>query len=248
MKNILTIDDDVVILETISAQLENMGFTPIKAYNGKMGLEMAETQTPDLIILDVNMPGISGFEVLKELRKKDDTKEIPVIMLTSVSERGQVLQARRYNVIDYVLKPHTIQSLTKRFHVAYEMKKKRLSKKKPGESKPILISRGGKKTIVTFRGNITGKTRDEAQKVLGPTFRQLSKHDSFILDLRAIPSLSSSDIFFFEKLLREYDEEKLYISAGTNLDFLQKNTLSFQKDRLFSSMGEVMSVIEDKVS
>lgn len=244
MKNILTIDDDVIIVETISAQLASLGLQSTKAYNGKMGLEMAETQNPDLIILDLNMPEMSGFDVLKELKKKDETRDIPVILLTSNSNKADVINARKFNVIDYVLKPHSFKSLTKRFHIAAEIRKKTLLGRKPVSKYSVVVSRGGRKTTVAIRTELNEGTRREALKILGPTFRQLIKHDHFIVDLRSIKTLKNGDVFFLEKLLKDFNPDKLFIAAGENHDFLEKHTLTLHKERLFSSMGEVLSVID----
>ncbi len=85
-KRILIIDDDPDQVETVSMMLESKGFEPIAAYDGKEGLAKAKSEKPDLIILDVMMPNMDGYEVSKELKKDETLENIPVIMLTAVGE------------------------------------------------------------------------------------------------------------------------------------------------------------------
>lgn len=244
MNNILTIDDDVIVLETLNAQLSSLGYKTMQACTGSMGLELAETRNPDLILLDLNMPGMNGFEVLKELRKREVTREIPVILLTSISDKFHVIQAKRFGVVDYVLKPYSMDSLMKGFNTARQYALKRKIAQRAPNTRGVLVSRGGRKTVVTFRNNLNEKTRDEAGKVVGPTFRQLSRYDDFILDIRAIESLNSQDIFFLEKLLKDFDPGKLYVAAGRHAETFSEKTCFFESNRIFSSLGEVNSVIE----
>ena len=87
-KKVLIIDDEpdnVAIVETMLSELG--GICTISAPDGYSGLEQAKKAKPDLIILDVQMPGKSGFEVFSELKKDDSTKDIPVIMLTGIGEK-----------------------------------------------------------------------------------------------------------------------------------------------------------------
>ncbi len=244
MNNILTIDDDVIILETLNAQLTSLGYRTMQAYSGKMGLELAETRNPDLIVLDLNMPGMGGFDVLRELRKKETTKDIPVILLTSASDRFHVLQARRFGVIDYVLKPHSMGSLVKSFNIAKQYSLKRKISKRAVNERRVLVSRGGGKTIVAFRNLFDEKTRKEAQKVLGSTFRHLTRYDDFIIDLRGVYGLKGNDVFFLEKLLRDFNLEKIYVAAGENRRVFSEKAFSIEENRIFNSLGEVPSVID----
>ena len=85
-KKILIIDDDPDLVEAVSMLLEASGLVPLAAYGGEEGLAKAKSETPDLIVLDIMMPGIDGYEVAKRLSADDGLSGIPVIMLTAVTD------------------------------------------------------------------------------------------------------------------------------------------------------------------
>ena len=85
-KKILVVDDEKEFVNTISARLEPMGYEIIPAYNGQEALDKATSEMPDLIILDIMMPGMDGLEVLHKLRDNPKTFPLNVIMLTAKGE------------------------------------------------------------------------------------------------------------------------------------------------------------------
>lgn len=85
-KRILIVDDDPDLVEAVSMLLEAEGMEPLAAYGGEEGLEAARTQNPDLIVLDIMMPDKDGYAVAKELAADDKLSELPVIMLTAVTD------------------------------------------------------------------------------------------------------------------------------------------------------------------
>jgi CheY-like chemotaxis protein len=80
--NILVIDDDPKAVELVATALEPEGFHILRAYNGETGVAMAETERPDLIMLDLLMPGMNGFEVLDRLAESPVTRQLPIIVFT----------------------------------------------------------------------------------------------------------------------------------------------------------------------
>lgn len=92
-KKVLVVDDDVNTVKFLSAALEENGYEAVGAYNGKEGLEKIESEKPDLVILDVMMPKKTGFVLFKQLRRSDEHRDLPVIMLTGVADVLQDLDA-----------------------------------------------------------------------------------------------------------------------------------------------------------
>ena len=84
-KKILIVDDDQDVIVFLTTVLEDKGYQVIHALNGRIGLEMATTEAPDLILLDLMMPQKSGISLLGDLKEDDQLKKIPVIMVTGVS-------------------------------------------------------------------------------------------------------------------------------------------------------------------
>ena len=99
-KKVLVVDDDPNTVKFLSAALEDNGYEPIGASNGKEGLEKIMSEKPDLVILDVMMPKKTGFVLFKQLRRDDNFKDLPVIMLTGVAEILEDLDAQSEDTLE----------------------------------------------------------------------------------------------------------------------------------------------------
>jgi two-component system sensor histidine kinase/response regulator len=108
---ILAIEDEPSILENVLETLELGGFKALGAPDGLAGLELARQHLPDLIISDVMMPGMDGYDVLLALRSEAATASIPFIFLTARAERAAVRQAMEFGADDYLVKPFTTSEL-----------------------------------------------------------------------------------------------------------------------------------------
>ncbi|NES79279.1 MULTISPECIES: response regulator [Okeania] len=120
MKKILVIEDEKVILEIITDVLEAENFIAIEAENGRRGVEKALEIVPDLIICDVMMPELDGYEVLKLLRKNLVTETIPFIFLTAKSTKADLREAMELGADDYLTKPFTRDELMKAINTRLE--------------------------------------------------------------------------------------------------------------------------------
>jgi DNA-binding response OmpR family regulator len=105
MKRILVVDDEIGALTLIGIMLERGGFQVLKAQNADAALETLESETPDLFILDVMMPGMNGIELCQLLRQRDDTKDIPILILSARGDAKSVIQGIEAGATDYLLKP-----------------------------------------------------------------------------------------------------------------------------------------------
>ncbi|MFC1493246.1 PleD family two-component system response regulator [candidate division KSB1 bacterium] len=85
-KKVLVIDDDENQVRFLTVALEEFGYETLKAYNGREGLELIQNEKPDLVLLDLMMPKKTGFTLFHQLRKDDEFKNLPVIMLSGVAE------------------------------------------------------------------------------------------------------------------------------------------------------------------
>jgi len=123
-KTILIIDDEEDFCYFVKKNLEAISnYEIITATKGKKGLQIARKEKPDLILLDIMMPGIDGLEVLKRLKKNENTQNIPVIMLTAKDEDESKIRALGSFCDDYIVKPvenvelkgkiHKVLSITK---------------------------------------------------------------------------------------------------------------------------------------
>src|SRR3989304_5082011 len=110
-KRILVIDDDPILLELLSSHLQMAGYSPFITTDGATGLHLADEAQLDLLILDVMMPGMDGWEVCARLRRKSN---LPIIMLTAKGEELDKLRGFRLGVDDYVTKPFSFAELVAR--------------------------------------------------------------------------------------------------------------------------------------
>jgi DNA-binding response OmpR family regulator len=108
---ILVVEDDVDILRLITYNLETSGFEVATAQDGYEGLALARRRVPDLIILDLMLPGLDGFEVCKELKRNEATRRTPLLMLTARGEEVDRIVGLELGADDYVVKPFSPREL-----------------------------------------------------------------------------------------------------------------------------------------
>lgn len=105
MKKILAVDDEKHIVRLVQVNLERAGYQVVTAFDGKEALEKVASENPDLVVLDVMMPYMDGFEVLQNLRKNPGTRDLPVIMLTAKAQDADVFRGWQSGVDCYLTKP-----------------------------------------------------------------------------------------------------------------------------------------------
>lgn len=108
---ILVCDDERHIVRLIQVNLEREGYEVVTAYDGKDGLEKVKAHKPDMMVLDVMMPYMDGFEVLKNLRMDPDTRELPVIMLTAKAQDQDIFMGYHVGADMYLTKPFNPREL-----------------------------------------------------------------------------------------------------------------------------------------
>jgi two-component system, OmpR family, alkaline phosphatase synthesis response regulator PhoP len=111
---VLIVDDEISILEIARRYLEHAGFMVLEARDGLTGLNLARTQQPDVIVLDVMLPKLDGWHVLEELRFTNLERRIPVLMLTARGEESDRLRGLESGADDYLLKPFSPRELVAR--------------------------------------------------------------------------------------------------------------------------------------
>lgn len=105
------IDDDLELTRLVSGALEEEGWEVLTSNDGEAGLELILVEQPDLIVLDVMMPGLTGWEICKYLRSKPDWNNTPILMLTGIGERMNALTAPLYGADAYLDKPFDIDDV-----------------------------------------------------------------------------------------------------------------------------------------
>lgn len=136
-KTILIIEDDKNINDILAFKFEKEGYKTISAFDGVMGLEMALGENPDIILLDVMLPGMDGFEVCRKIRDKSN---VPIIMLTAREDEVDKVLGLELGADDYITKPYSARELTARVKAnlrrsAYEV--------------PVQVASGNEDTVVS---------------------------------------------------------------------------------------------------
>ena len=123
-KKILIVEDELTLRTPMAFGLRDEGFTVIEAENGEQGLALAFAEKPDLILLDLIMPGVDGMAVLRELRKNPWGKEVPVMLLTNLNETEKITESVESKVYEYLLKSDwSLDDVVKKIKEKLEIKK-----------------------------------------------------------------------------------------------------------------------------
>jgi len=105
-KKILVIEDDKFLRELIIRKLLDNGFVTVEAGNGEEGIKKVKEEKPDLILLGLILPSIDGFEVLSQIKKDENLKFIPVVILSNLGQKEEVEKGLKMGAIDYLIKAH----------------------------------------------------------------------------------------------------------------------------------------------
>ena len=136
-RTVLVIDDEQPIVEILKFNLTKEGYMVLEAYDGAAGLELAITKNPDLILLDVMLPRMDGFEVCRKIREKSS---VPIIMLTAREEEVDKVLGLELGADDYMTKPFSVRELTAR--VKANLRRTTIDKATPGsgDSNNVIVS------------------------------------------------------------------------------------------------------------
>jgi DNA-binding response OmpR family regulator len=107
-KTILLVDDDLTLREMYEERLKAEGFNIVQASNGEEALAKAKEVKPSVLLLDIMMPKINGFDVLKDLKANPDTKDIPVIVLSALIQDVDRAEGKKLGAFDYIVKSETM--------------------------------------------------------------------------------------------------------------------------------------------
>jgi len=105
-KNILIVEDDKFLRELIAQKLTKEGYDASEAFDGEEGIKKIKEEKPDLVLLDLILPGIDGFEVLSKMKEDSALSSIPVIILSNLGQKEDVEKGLKLGAVDYLIKAH----------------------------------------------------------------------------------------------------------------------------------------------
>ncbi len=121
--SVLIIDDNIQNLQVLSEILRSRNYKVAMAKDGLRGLKFAETKNPDIILLDIIMPGMDGFEVCRQLKSKNNTKDMPVIFISALNETEDIVKSFQAGGADYVTKPFQGEEVLARVEAHLNLRK-----------------------------------------------------------------------------------------------------------------------------
>lgn len=154
--SVLIVEDEPEIREMLNFSLTRAGFTVIEAATGEMALQRLDTDLPDILIVDWMLPGMSGVELAKRIRRDELTSALPLLMLTARSEEADVLKSFESGIDDYMSKPFSPKELVARI--------KALLRRSGAPENDVLEASGIRIDLVSHRLTIEGKNIN-----IGPT-------------------------------------------------------------------------------
>ena len=160
-KLVLAIDDEKDILRLVQYNLEREGYQVLCAKSGEDGLETARAKQPDLIILDLMLPGMDGLEVCKILRSNKDTKHIPILMLTAKGSEIDQILGLELGAVDYITKPFSVKVLSARVKNIFRNKETKSDESMKLRIGELVIDR--ERRSFTIGGKPVGLTKLEFQ-------------------------------------------------------------------------------------
>ncbi|MDX1454346.1 MAG: response regulator [Gammaproteobacteria bacterium] len=122
MALVLIVDDSPTEVHVLKTHLEKNGFETVIAEDGETGLKVAKEAKPDLIVMDVVMPGMSGFQTTRQLAKDAETQNIPVVIVTTKDQETDKVWGMRQGAYDYLVKPVTEKQLVDKVNEALASK------------------------------------------------------------------------------------------------------------------------------
>lgn len=158
-KKVLVVDDERDLVELIGMNLQRNGYDISSAHDGATGLDLARKQKPDLLILDVMMPGLSGRDVTMALKSDPDTAGIPILMLTAKTEETDIIVGFSMGADDYVTKPFSMKVLMARVSAVLRRKASIEPAQPMLAAGPVVIDQG--KHEVTVQGKPINLTPTE---------------------------------------------------------------------------------------
>jgi CheY-like chemotaxis protein len=237
MNTVLAIDDDKTTLGILESQLNGLGYRVFTERAAVKGVEIAKGFNPDVILLDLHMPVMDGFEVLGALRRDKTTRDIPVIMLTSNKEKDTVVEAMRHGVIDYIVKPYNPDKLNLKIRAAINYGG---MKRQQNMDVFIEISRKGDMSVIMMRGSIAEKGfQSDVKTVFNSFFMKQINDKVCIFDIRNVNEMKDEDIEEFVKIINMFSGTKKKIVARRHYGAIVASTNLEELAELFLSFGDL---------
>ncbi len=245
---ILAVDDSATSLAMINNNLKELGYSIVTAKTGRKGIDLAVAGNPDLILLDIEMPDMNGYQVLEELKGNKITNNIPVIMLTAHTHKDFVTQALKYGIVDYIVKSASREIFKKKVNTALLYSKIQKRENAAEKDRHVTILRQNARTTISFRVNMSSDdAKKEIETTLSGAFISMILKDIIVLDIRALAEISQEDISDFKAVITKFGDRELHILAGRHYGPLMALSEFKESVHLFITPGDLEIFFESKI-
>jgi DNA-binding response OmpR family regulator len=244
---ILTVDDSRTIRMIVKKALTPYEVEVLEAENGMDGLELAIKEKPDLIILDITMPVMTGVEMLHKLKAVDALKNIPVIMLTAESGKDNVMQIVKMGVKDYMVKPFRGEQLVDRVGTVLTLEEKLIKPSESEESSEIGFFRAkGDVVILTLPEKITRNVGMQIESALKEKSAQMNVAGTrkMILDIGRVKDFGMTTIQLIISIINSGIRTKLQMRM-TASDTQKEAMKGFHETTSISTWPSIEQAIAD---
>ena len=204
---VLVVDDQQANVRMVGALLTRSGYQVLPATSGVEGLELARGRKPDVVLLDMRMPGMDGFEVMAAMRADPDIRDLPVIFLTADNDRDNLVRAFESGAIDYVTKPFVAEELIARVRTHVDLKRsrdalRRFAQEKQQMAELVAHDLRNYFANIVFAADMVGGAARSAED---PTLQRLSE---------SIRSSADSGMLFLQAFL----EQQEHVAHGAEVE------------------------------
>lgn len=206
-ETILVVDDYEMSVNILELDLTERNYEVLKAYNGLDGLAIANEKVPDVILLDIQMPGINGFETLKRLRANIKTKDIPVILLTGLNDPHSIESGFSAGADEYLAKPINFDELSVRVNTILRMSRAERELRKVKEDFNYLLVQDFLNHVAAIKGTLdiiadeqVGPLNEAQKEIIAIATKAIDEHLNLIKDLGDLAQLKSGRIHLEQEL------------------------------------------------
>ena len=243
MRLIIVIDSDKDFLRKIAKDLGGQRHRVVTATSNRKGIELARTGNPDLILLGMEKEVSECSETMKELKRDDITKNIPVILTAPGTDTNQLAMARKLGIMDFLIKPYQESTLKEKIDRGLN-KSTENQKRQVRNTASMTLARAPDKILITFRNNITNQVISEAGLMYTDAFfKEAGVKTYFIMDIRGIHSLEGTELDNFVQIANLFTGKNLAIVAGRHYGALLTSGMG-EQTQLFLSPEELKSFFE----
>lgn len=213
---ILVIDDELSVKDAIKALLLDEGYNVLTAGSGQEGIELAKKELPNLILLDVMMPEINGYETCDILKKEESTKDIPVVFLTAKNTIRDELKGFDSGSLDFITKPFDPADLLKRVKIHFEISENHDIPVSNSDELKILIFESSPVLLRFFTSILTEHNFEVVSSKTSTgaaTLSRTKKFDLFILDLLTQESMNGLNVCKYVKIHEKTKEVPIIITT-----------------------------------